>query len=145
MVMNLNLVWALMCPWARYFPLTCSSRTRCYKWIPAKEGKVTSWLCWGLATISQKQKLSSLAQFLVKRRWAPLDALKSVLTHSTLFFLLNMVLRLNLMYEISLDLYSSLSWLCHCFLLVFLFVFLYEQWCSSHVKSGNFDLKNPQA
>ena len=50
----------------------------------ALAGKVRGSLCGGLATLShQHYKVSSLAQLPVKRRWAPLDALKSVLTRFT--------------------------------------------------------------
>ena len=51
------------------------------------EGNIlTGSLCIGLATPSQQHYiLSSLAQLLVKRGWAPLDALKSVPTSSFTF------------------------------------------------------------
>ena len=54
--------------------------TQVYKWVPAEAGKVTGPLYRGLKTFSQQHyKLRNLAQSLVKRIWAPLDALKSVL------------------------------------------------------------------
>ena len=58
--------------------------TQVYKWVPALARKVAGLLCGALATLSQQcYKLSSLAQSLVKRRWAPLDALKSFPTKFT--------------------------------------------------------------
>ena len=54
--------------------------TQVYKWVPAEAGKVTGPLYRGLKTLSQQHyKLRNLAHSLVKRIWAPLDALKSVL------------------------------------------------------------------
>ena len=75
-VVSLNpLLARLLCPWARHFNLLLS--TQAYKWVPAQAGKVLGSLCKGLETLSQQHyELSSVAQWLVKRRWAPLDALK---------------------------------------------------------------------
>ena len=59
-----------------------------YKSGQALAGKGTGLLYRGLATHSQQHYiLSSLAQSLVKRRWTPLDALKSVPTNLSLMTL----------------------------------------------------------
>ena len=59
----------------------------CRIWINGywlRLGRKTGSLCREMVTLSQQHYiLSSLAQLLVKRRWAPLDALKSVLTQFT--------------------------------------------------------------
>ena len=75
-VVSSNPKWArVLCPWAR---LDLLFLTLVYKWVQA--WKVTGLLHRVLATLSQQQyKLSSLAISLVKRRWAPLDPLKSYL------------------------------------------------------------------
>ena len=86
-VVSENPMWAnVLCLWAKHFTLTCSSWLRCINGYRLKLGSLSR-LCGRLATLSQQHyKLSSLAQLLVKRRWAPLDALKSVPTQFTFIF-----------------------------------------------------------
>ena len=87
-VVSLNLLWACMlCLWARHLTLTCSSWPRCINGYWLRLGRELA-CCVEDFQLSQKYyKLSSPVQLLVKRRLAPLDALKSVPTQFTIFYL----------------------------------------------------------
>ena len=78
----------VLCPWARHFTLACSSQPRCTKSVLALGWEGNRLVVRRTSDPLTATFFSSLAQSLVKRRWAPLDALKSIPTQLTLPILL---------------------------------------------------------
>ena len=99
--------------------------TQVHQWVPALAEKVAGLLCGGLVTLSQQHyNLNSLAQSLVKRRWATLDALKSVPIQFTYFTKHTLVGRGD-----NLQLFISP-------------LFKYEEWLYNIIDDKNFEINS---